>query len=1154
MSINKEEVPSELSPELGEENEPILLYRPVSVRLLSEPNVTATAICTNPKFLTIGTSDGRAVFLDFQGNQLHTVKVSDFPINDLSCSDELFVGIATDDGSVNILKPLEKENVYQHRYSRPILTISLHPHYGQNKKEFICGGLEERLILNTKGVFRNSSKDIVSMEGEILNCRWNGRFLAWATTIGVRIYDFEKQQFIAKVSLFTPQQRALSKLYPFTLTWRNSRELFIACGNRIIVYRINDTPNEEGKTAIVLHQIDDLDFVVCGVEPFLQHMAVLCWYQPEQPNLPSDPPELRLIRLDVLPQGKVSYDDFFKAEIEASEIKIKGYETYRAKDYQLASLASTCQLFILTPKSISEAYHTELDDHIKWLLQHGKYAEALNDALLADPSDLKTISVRQIVTLYLNSLLKQQQFEQAIAIGKIHLKQDQPLFQMLIVALINANKLHLLDEIPIDEPKLEGRVYEQILRTFLVKDVDRFVKEIERIPPTHYDHNSILTLSDDILEMQKQLEEIKRRIDNKESVHDQIRLYRTITQQKRIRQDVLDNSFLVLRTELEKEKQEKESEFLGIQNLLLGRFKLMQELCPNSSPSSNPSRLGQAPSAPESGDDFSGVGDLTLAELQFIRDEIARGAFGGLPQGLSEDFLRNYSSREWKKEDESRRNEEVRHTQLFKDSIQSELRATVERKESEAAVTIVPLLFKRRDKLKQDILQFRQKVGFLQHFQVLTRLQAMTADDQKKEEEEVAKALREPPAERKTLSEMVAAAFTAFEAQPTFFSSLLGSLFPSLNALARAISKSRVILIDSASRPVDSLRVRIENRDMSLFDILEANPSLLLSALDTLPALIAMDSEKVVQLIVHSETSDEKPLFPIANVKRALPGTLATSLFLTRLFTVLFKVDPSRCLPQSDLIVQLFAQFNPSMLLPFITQTGAYTQARTLKLCEDLRFHAGTAYLLSHSGSPIRAIETYVLSLRDIGKAVRICDELKDQQFMEHLFSLCFDTTNILRMVKHGAHTTIGSELIMALEQTIDPHIFIKQIPTQKIIIPLKEILQTTLNKLRNNTSIFQTACLATENDNRELTRSLKGRHRRGIRRTEDVQCYVCRKCLVTQGRLAHMSSSLVTFDCGHSVHSECQSVLMGEYSFVGLGQEGADKNNTTPHCLICHP
>jgi hypothetical protein len=94
--------------------------------------------------------------------------------------------------------------------------------------------------------------EIAANEGEIMCCRWNGKYLAWANSTGVRIYDIVTQQVLAKLGLFTPQQRALSKIYPFSLCWRGYNELFIACGNRIIVYKINDKQDERGRFVFLI--------------------------------------------------------------------------------------------------------------------------------------------------------------------------------------------------------------------------------------------------------------------------------------------------------------------------------------------------------------------------------------------------------------------------------------------------------------------------------------------------------------------------------------------------------------------------------------------------------------------------------------------------------------------------------------------------------------------------------------------------------------------------------------------------------------------------------------------------------------------------------------------------------------------------------------
>ncbi|KAA6375866.1 MAG: putative 2-hydroxyglutaryl-CoA dehydratase, partial [Streblomastix strix] len=78
---------------------------------------------------------------------------------------------------------------------------TLYPRFGDENQEFISIDRDWKFIQRGKSLFNRNSELVVD-EGEILNCKWNGRYLAWANSTGVRIYDFKKKSPAAKQLYF----------------------------------------------------------------------------------------------------------------------------------------------------------------------------------------------------------------------------------------------------------------------------------------------------------------------------------------------------------------------------------------------------------------------------------------------------------------------------------------------------------------------------------------------------------------------------------------------------------------------------------------------------------------------------------------------------------------------------------------------------------------------------------------------------------------------------------------------------------------------------------------------------------------------------------------------------------------------------------------
>ena len=92
------------------------------------------------------------------------------------------------------------ENCHTLMLDRPVKAIALDPFYYKSGsgRRFVTG--DDRLILHEK-VFLSRLKSTTLFEGEglITNIKWKSRFLAWASTTGVRVFDMSIRRVISVV-------------------------------------------------------------------------------------------------------------------------------------------------------------------------------------------------------------------------------------------------------------------------------------------------------------------------------------------------------------------------------------------------------------------------------------------------------------------------------------------------------------------------------------------------------------------------------------------------------------------------------------------------------------------------------------------------------------------------------------------------------------------------------------------------------------------------------------------------------------------------------------------------------------------------------------------------------------------------------------------
>lgn len=329
------------------------------------------------------------------GHRIKAFKPHTATINDISFdSKHEFIATASVDGQVFVTSVYGQERYY-FNFKRPMKAISLDPQFSKkSSRAFICGGMAGELTLNEKGWFGHVQKHLQPLnkdEGPICSCIWKDNTIAWSNDKGVRIYDILNSKLIAFVEKISGLPRP--DLFRVSLCFTDNHTLIIGWGNIIrIVKLINNNNggnfNNSNNTIARIESTFEMDATVSSVVPYDDTLLVLAWLEPDgalladeyitdksaQRKRTSKRPELRVLTLD----GEESAED---------RLPIRDFYLYSCNDYKLISSEFPTRngirsgFYFMSPRDIVRVETRDEVDHVHWLIDGGKYEEALECAL-----------------------------------------------------------------------------------------------------------------------------------------------------------------------------------------------------------------------------------------------------------------------------------------------------------------------------------------------------------------------------------------------------------------------------------------------------------------------------------------------------------------------------------------------------------------------------------------------------------------------------------------------------------------------------------------------------------------------------------------------------------------------------------------------------
>jgi len=343
------------------------------------------------------------------------------------------IGSASIDGTVSVAS-ISTTDVESVDLRRPARCVALDPEYSRRSNHhFVTGGMAGKLILHERGWLGQKEVVLHSGESPVWAASWRTNLIAWATDEvrrvhigrltgqGVRVLDASTQQRVAFVARSSSLR---ADIHPCSLVWASDRQLIIGWADSLTLLDIRDRPRARHQLAQVaaaaavggssthfvgeVAAVLELDCMIAGVAAHGAAFLVLAY--PADDEAPTGAegsdtyrrpvgrrPELRLVTAD----GE---------ETSADGLNLPAFERYSCADYKMAGIAGDAGdpvFHVLSPADLLVVRARDAADHVTWLLERERFAEALEAIRSAGSGGLAGHDAAAIGRDYLSHLIEQ---------------------------------------------------------------------------------------------------------------------------------------------------------------------------------------------------------------------------------------------------------------------------------------------------------------------------------------------------------------------------------------------------------------------------------------------------------------------------------------------------------------------------------------------------------------------------------------------------------------------------------------------------------------------------------------------------------------------------------------------------------------------------
>ena len=242
------------------------------------------------------------------------------------------------------------------------------------------------------------------------------------TSQGVRVLDASTQQRVAFVARSSSLR---ADIYPCSLVWTSDRQLVVGWADTLTLLAIRDRPRARHQLAQVaavtvtggssthfvgeVAAVLELDCMIAGVAAYGAAYLVLA-YPADEDAVQSGAEGSDTFRRPVGRRPELRLVTAEGVETSADGLNLPAYERYSCADYKLVGSGGTAgepAFHVLSPADLLVVRARDAADHVTWLLERERFAEALEAVRAAGPDGLDGHDATAIGRDYLGHLIEQ---------------------------------------------------------------------------------------------------------------------------------------------------------------------------------------------------------------------------------------------------------------------------------------------------------------------------------------------------------------------------------------------------------------------------------------------------------------------------------------------------------------------------------------------------------------------------------------------------------------------------------------------------------------------------------------------------------------------------------------------------------------------------
>ncbi|XP_009787110.1 vacuolar protein sorting-associated protein 41 homolog [Nicotiana sylvestris] len=345
-----------------------------------------------------------------------------------------------------------------------------------------------------------------------------------------------------------------------------------------------------------------------------------------------------------------------------------------------------------------------------------------------------------------------------------------------------------------------------------------------------------------------------------------------------------------------------------------------------------------------------------------------------------------------------------------------------------------------------------------------------------------------------------------------------------------------------------------------LFDFIEKH-NLHDAVREKVVQLMMIDCKRAVLLLIQQR--DLIPPSEVVSQLIAAKDKCDCRYFLHLYLHSLFEANPHSGKDYHDMQVELYADYDPKMMLTFLRSSQHYTLEKAYEICVKKDLLKEQVFILGRMGNAKQALSVIINRLGDIEEAIEFVSVQQDDELWEELIKQSFHKPEMVGVLLEH---TVGN---------LDPLYIVNMLPNGLVIPRLRDRLVKIVTDYRTETSLRhgcndilkadcvnllvkyykeakRAVCLSDEVDEASSHRAEKRASHLGERVMSMKSMEVKSKtrgggrCCICFDPFSIQNVSIIAFFCCHAYHTTC--LMESTISIGGKKEAGAAAQGTVSY------